>query len=60
LADYQRMYRTLFSAVTDAITLLQEAQQTAEEIYISGDDTVISIVNPVPKDTEGTNEDAPF
>lgn len=35
MPDYQRMYRGLFNAVTDAIELLQKAQQDAEEIYIS-------------------------
>jgi hypothetical protein len=33
------MYFELFNAVTDAIELLQKAQQTAEERYIAdGDD----------------------
>ena len=34
MPDYQRMYLGLFNAVTDAIELLQKAQQDAEEIYI--------------------------
>lgn len=29
------MYYTLFHAMTDAIALLQKAQQEAEEIYLS-------------------------
>ena len=35
MPDYQRMYLGLFNAITDAIELLQKAQQDAEEIYIS-------------------------
>ena len=34
-ADYREMYITLFRRVTDAICLLQKAQQETEEIYIS-------------------------
>jgi hypothetical protein len=44
MADYAKMYRGLFRAVTSAIELLQKAQLEAEEIYISGDEPVISIV----------------
>lgn len=43
MADYPKMYTTLFQAVTRAITILQEAQQETEEIYISSPETVISI-----------------
>jgi len=39
MPDYKRMYQTLFRAATKAITLLQEAQQATEEMYISGEDT---------------------
>jgi hypothetical protein len=35
------MYGSLFNDVTDAITLLQRAQQKTEEIFISGDDGVV-------------------
>ena len=38
LTDYQKMYTTLFNAVTEAIKLLQWAQSEAEDIYISGDE----------------------
>ena len=48
LALYQRLYHKLFNAVTDALalmeegaflragTLLQEAQEEAEELYMQG------------------------
>ena len=37
MADYQKMYTEMFNATTDAIEILQKAQQTTEEIYISED-----------------------
>jgi len=41
VADYIKMYDSLFNDVTDAISLLQRAQQKTEELFISGDDGVI-------------------
>lgn len=41
MADYKKMYDSLFNDVTDAISLLQRAQQKAEELFISGDDGVV-------------------
>jgi len=35
MADYQHMYETLFNAVTETITQLQNAQKVAEDIYVS-------------------------
>ena len=32
---YKKMYLVLFNAITDAIKILQEAQQKVEEMYIS-------------------------
>jgi hypothetical protein len=37
----QKMYDSLFNDVTDAISLLQRAQQKTEELFISGNDGVI-------------------
>lgn len=34
MPDYQKLYTTLFSRVTDAIELLQRAQQETEELYL--------------------------
>jgi len=34
MPDYQKMYTTLFNAVTDSIRLLQDAQMKVEELYI--------------------------
>jgi len=36
--DFMKMYLRLFNYVTDAISLLQEAQQNAEETYMNGPD----------------------
>lgn len=49
MADYQKMYTTLFNAITDALAqlarqnvgeareLLEKAQQTTEEMYVEGE-----------------------
>lgn len=34
MADYEKMYHTLFNSVTNAIELLKKAQLTTEEIYL--------------------------
>jgi len=41
MTDYKAMYLALFNDVTDAIDLLQRAQQNTEEIFASGDDGVV-------------------
>ena len=41
MADYKKMYDSLFNDVTDAISLLQRAQQKTEELFLSGNDGVI-------------------
>lgn len=41
MADYKKMYDSLFNDVTDAVALLQRAQQKTEEIFISGDDGMV-------------------
>ena len=37
--DYKEMYLDLFRAMTKAIDILQEAQQDAEEEFVSSDTT---------------------
>ena len=37
MPNYKEMYLTLFNAVTDALELLEQAQQKSEEIYIETD-----------------------
>ena len=43
MPDYKKMYTTLFNAVTDAIEILQSAQQGTEELYIETQTAVIKI-----------------
>lgn len=38
MPDYEKMYFTLFNAVTTAIAQLQDAQRKSEEIYIESDE----------------------
>jgi hypothetical protein len=51
MADYQKMYTTLFRAVTKSITLLQEAQRESEDLYISAEEPVLVFLN-----TDGEEE----
>ena len=46
MPDYQKMYFTLFNAITDTIDILQKAQQAAEEICISDPEPIIKIIPP--------------
>lgn len=43
MPDYAKMYRKLFNAQTDAIKLLQTAQQETENLYIEADDIPIEL-----------------
>jgi len=54
MPDYKKMYTTLFNASTDAITVLQKAQQDAESLYIEANDTPIELLQrgDEPKDDE--------
>lgn len=38
MPDYKAMYFSLMNTITDAITLLQQAQIDAEDAFISDDD----------------------
>lgn len=45
------MYRTLFNSQTDAISILQQAQKQAEEMYLSALDLEIRLHEPAePED----------
>lgn len=45
MADYQKLYYVLFHAITDAIAILQKAQQDAEELYISAEEPELRVVD---------------
>lgn len=54
MPDYQKMYTTLFNAVTDALRILQNSQQETEEMYISSEEPIIKILQP---DSDNKKED---
>ena len=43
VADYKEMYIRLFRATTKAIDLLVQAQQECEEIYLSDEETNLTV-----------------
>lgn len=50
MPDYKEMYQTLFRSMTKAITILQEAQQVTEEMYISSAPTNIRVIDTDKKE----------
>ena len=42
--DYAKMYKKLFNAQTDAISILQKGQQQAEEIYVSSPEPEVKLL----------------
>lgn len=49
MADYKKMYFTLFNKVTDVIEELKDVQRLSEEMYISKEDPPVSMS---PKDNQ--------
>ncbi len=43
MGDYKEMYLTLFRSMTKIHDEIENAQKTAEEIYLSSDDTPINL-----------------
>ena len=56
LVDYSEMYKILYRSITQAITILQEAQQATEEIYISSEEPVLKILL-LPNNNENKDND---
>jgi len=54
MPNYAEMYKTLFRSQTKAIQVLQQAQQTTEEMYISAESPDIRVL-----DTKKPGDDAP-
>lgn len=54
MPDYKAMYIKLFQSQTEAIQLLQNAQQETEEMYIASEPTDIKILFP---ESDGGNTD---
>ena len=59
MADYKSMYTRLFNAMTSAITVLQQAQQETENLFIEAPDPVVTIIHDSkkPTDTGVANEE---
>ena len=58
MPNYKKLYTTLFNAQTDAIRILQDAQQKAEAIYIDSPDPKEiffpdDIGEPLPSEADG-------
>ncbi len=52
MADFAKMYRTLFNSQTDAISILQQAQKQSEEMYLSASDPEIRLHEPAEEDED--------
>ena len=50
MADYKSMYYRLFNRVTDAIEILQAAQQEGENTFTEAQESPIIELAPPPKD----------
>lgn len=57
MPDYEKMYHNLFNAMTNAITLLQEAQKDTEEVYINSNPTVLELLKIVPSLEDNTENE---
>lgn len=44
LTDYAAMYKRLFNSTTDAIAILQQAQQDTEEMYVTSPEPDIMVL----------------
>lgn len=49
---YKEMYYHLAGKVSDAVETLQTAMQTAEEMYLEGEDATITLLPDPEDDTE--------
>lgn len=50
MPDYQKMYFTLFNALTDVIRELQEAQRKTEQMYVNSSDPSLTVINSTDHD----------
>ena len=56
MPDYAAMYKILFNSQTDAIRILQKAQQDTEEMYMSTQDPVILVLDTtLPADNDDSD-----
>lgn len=52
MPNYAEMYRTLFRSQSQAIEILQKAQQETEEMYLSAPEPDIRILDTTKQDDE--------
>ncbi len=57
MPDYAKMYRKLFNSQTDAITILQKAQQETEEMYAAAPEPDVRILEPKKPGGDGGSEE---
>ena len=50
MPDYAAMYKRLWGSATDAIEILQKAQQDAEEMYMASPEPDIRVLEPKKPD----------
>jgi len=53
MPDYPGMYRKLFNALTDAINILQAAQQETEEMYMSAPEANLLVLRRAEAEEKG-------
>lgn len=46
MPDYREMYLSLFQSITQAVTLLQEAQKETEAMYLAAEPGKITLLRP--------------
>lgn len=56
MADYKKMYSTLFNAITDVISILQKAQKETEELYISAAAPNITLLEKPVRESNDENK----
>ena len=54
MADYKSMYYRLFNRVSEAIEILQVAQQEGESTFTEAPDNPIIELTPPPKEDDNT------
>ena len=60
MPDYQEMYLKLFRATEKAINTLIEAQRECEEMYLSAEDTEITMLPAANEDTAQSALKSPY
>ena len=56
MPDYAAMYRKLFNSQTQAIEILQKAQQATEEMYLSAPEPDIRLLDNADKQDDSEKD----